>query len=264
MRYSTVLMVTMLVILLTVAAGCTSAPKAGALITTTETTTQPASVVTTAVPASTPAVTVTTGTKCPSGQVTCADGTCRDTTSDHDACGGCGNVCPAGYICKASSCINPAGPTAAATQVTTSPNNPVTTTVPTPVIAQSLVRRSSLSDLQFATVTATTYPPNTQNIDCSKYPITITSVSPASGPKSGGTPVVIHGSGFISGAFTDVEVRFGNTYNSVTPNSNTEIVLTSPSRTTAGYTEVQVLARFGPYANACLNPVTNASHFTYT
>jgi hypothetical protein len=261
MRYSTVLIFTTLVILLMVTAGCSSAPKAGALTNATEITAQPASVVTTAVPVSTPGITVTTATKCPSGQAACADGTCRDTTSDHDACGGCGNVCPAGYICKASSCINPAGPTVAATQMTTVPSNPVTS-APTPITTLKLVGRSSFPDLQPATI-ETTYPLNTQYIDCSKYPISITSISPASGPKTGGSNLTIHGSGFSSGAYIGTNVKIGNTPYHATPVSNTILVFASPSSTSSGTVDVQVLVEFGGLANYCLSPVTNASHFTY-
>ena len=272
MRYSTVLMVTMLAILLTVAAGCTSTPAKGPLTSTTETTALPAPVVTTASPASTPDVTVTTGPKCLSGQTACADGTCRDTTSDHDACGGCGNVCPAGYICKASNCINPAGMaagTTVATQVTTVTGNPVTTTVPTttPALVTSYRYSGALgSGFQLVTVAETTYPPNTQNIDCSKYPMSITSISPASGPVGGGTPIVIHGSGFKRGSYLVVDVRFGPSSSvQITPGptSDTEIVLNTPSSSTKGPVDVRVSAMFTGVSNACMSPVTNASHFMY-
>jgi hypothetical protein len=265
MRYSLILMAITLVILLMVTAGCVAAPRNGPLTNATETTAQPASVVTTAEPASTPVITVTTGTKCPSVQTACADGTCRDTTSDHDACGGCGNVCPAGYVCKASACINPAGTTAAATPVTTSPNNPVTTTVlttiPTPISTYRYIG-SFGSDFQLVTVAETTYPPNTQYIDCSKYPMSITSISPASGSKSGGTNITIHGSGFMRGAYTHVDVKVGNTYSPVTPVSDTTIAFATPSGT-SGFAEVRVVAGFTGVSNSCLSPVTNASHFIY-
>jgi hypothetical protein len=270
MRYSTVLMVTTLVILLMIAAGCTSAPRNSSLANTTETTAQPGMVVTTAPPASTPAVPATTAGKCPSGQSTCADGTCRDTTSDHDACGGCGNVCPAGYVCKASSCINPAGPTAAATQVTTVAGNPVTTTVPTatPSLLTTYRRTGSIgSGLGLVTVAETTYPQNTQYIDCSKYPMSITSISPFSGPKAGGTPIVIHGSGFKRGSYVMVSVKFGPKYyvNLVSgPTSDTEIVLNTPAVDAPGAVNVQVAATFTGVSNQCLSPATNASMFAYT
>jgi hypothetical protein len=279
MRYSTVLMVTMLAILLTVAAGCTSTPAKGPLTGATDTTALPVPVVTTASPASTPVVTVTTGTKCLSGQTACADGTCRDTTSDHDACGGCGNVCPAGYVCKASSCVNPAAMTQAtgvAIPATTTqasvPANPATTTVPTttPTLAQLGSYRSSGaigSGLQFTTVTATTYPPNVQTIDCSKHPMSITSISPSSGPKAGGTPIVIHGSGFKSGAYIITDVQFGPSRSVSLPggaNSDTEIVINTPGSSTAGTVDVRFGAAFNGVSNHCLSPVTAATKFTYT
>ena len=269
MRYSSILLVTTLAILLTAAAGCTSTPLNGPLTSATETTTQSEPVVTTAIPVSTPAVPVMTGNKCPAGQNNCSDGTCRDLTSDHDACGGCGNVCPAGYVCKASNCVNPAGPAATATQVTTSPVNPVMTTMPTttPTLLTTYRRSGIIGGLQVVTTAETTYPQNTQYIDCSKYPISITSISPASGPKAGGTPIVIHGSGFKRGSYLVVDVRFGPTSGvQITPGptSDTELVLNTPSSTTTGTVDVRVSAMFTGVSNACMSPVTNASHFTYT
>lgn len=263
MRYSTILRVITLLILLMVTAGCTIAPGNGPLTNATQTTAQPASVVTTAVPVSTTAALGTTGAKCPAGQSTCSDGTCRDTTSDHDACGGCGNVCPAGYICKASSCMNPVPVTGTtvATLVTTVPGNPVTS-APTPITTLKLVGRPSFPDIQLATV-ETTYPANTKYIDCSKYPITITSISPANGPVSGGTAIVIHGSGFTNGAYIGTNVRMGKTYSHATSVSDTIIVFASESVTSAGTVDVQVDMEFTGSANTCMSPVTNASHFTY-
>lgn len=270
MRFSSLLFVTILLILLATAAGCTSSsPKSGTLTTVTETTVQPAAATTTA-PAATTVVSTTTTAKCPTGQNACADGTCRDFATDHDACGGCGNVCPAGYICKASECVNPAMVivTQAPPEETTSiPNNPVTTAIQTTTTSLSGYKRGSFSDIQFASVVETTYPPDVQYIDCSKYPITITSIVPSSGPKAGGTPVVIHGSGFKRGAYKIVTVMFGPSSRRDLIGgaaSDTEIVLDMPARGTAGTIDIQVAAIFNGVSNNCMSPVTAASKFTYT
>ena len=43
---------------------------------------------------------------CPTGKVDC-DGTCRDTQTDANNCGTCGNVCAAGSVCNAGACCTP-------------------------------------------------------------------------------------------------------------------------------------------------------------
>jgi hypothetical protein len=284
MRFFSIVMVSVILILLAIAAGCTlSGPKSGALETPAGTAAGPADAGTTA-PAPTTAVPVATAAGCPSGQAACADGTCRDLATDHDACGGCGNVCPAGYVCKASACVNPAGtqagtavPATVPADVTTqatpaqtaNPVTSVTTTVPTTTPIYSTTYRypgSLAGNLQLATVAETTYPPNVQYIDCSKYPISITSISPSAGPKAGGTPIVIHGSGFKRGAYLSVYVRFGPTHLSLPGGaiSDTEIVLTSAGSSSTGTVDVQFGAAFNGVSNHCLSPVTSATKFTYT
>ncbi len=67
-------------------------------------------------------------------------------------------------------------------------------------------------------------------------PVTIASVSPASGALTGGTTVTITGSGFASGA----TVLFGNTIATSTFVSATQIVATTPPTATAGAVAVSV------------------------
>jgi hypothetical protein len=62
-----------------------------------------------------------TGTGCPAGMSPCPDGYCYELTSSPDNCGICGNVCPAGMICSASTCTN------IPTEATTSPTESTTT-----------------------------------------------------------------------------------------------------------------------------------------
>lgn len=42
--------------------------------------------------------------KCPPGLTNC-DGVCRDTAVNADHCGTCGNVCPAGEMCRSGVCV---------------------------------------------------------------------------------------------------------------------------------------------------------------
>jgi hypothetical protein len=66
-------------------------------------------------------------------------------------------------------------------------------------------------------------------------PPTVTSITPTSGPSAGGTPVTIHGSGFLGGA----TVTIGNAATSVNVVSETEIRATT-APTSAGSDEVVV------------------------
>jgi Stigma-specific protein, Stig1 len=63
-----------------------------------------------------------TGNGCPAGMSPCPDGYCYDLSTATDNCGICGNTCPSGMICSASTCAN------APTEVTTAPTTTVTTT----------------------------------------------------------------------------------------------------------------------------------------
>jgi len=281
MRFSPLLVLAFVVLLLA-AAGCTTAPQSGPLTTPAETPDQPASAVTSVTPVSAASATTTTVAKCPAGQTACADGSCRDFTSDHDACGGCGNVCPAGYVCKASGCVNPAGTQAAVTAIVTQappaettpvPNDPVTTTittsVPTTTAVATNASRNSLKwgtsiPEQVFTPTETYYPSNTTYVDCSKYPITITSITPSSGPVSGGTPIVIRGTGFKRGAFLYFDVHYGDWISPfIEPASDTEIITTSYQANNKGTVPVQLYAHLTGKIT-CSSPITETSKFTYT
>jgi hypothetical protein len=81
---------------------------------------------------------------------------------------------------------------------------------------------------------------------------TVTSVTPADGPTTGGTAVVITGSGFTGAS----SVSFGSTSVVPTVDSDTQISVSSPQGT--GVVNVIVVAPGGTSA------VTSASQFTYT
>jgi len=73
-----------------------------------------------------------TGSGCPEGMSPCPDGYCYELAYDAANCGICGNQCPAGMICSASTCTNV--PTESTTAVpTTTSSAAVTTTVTTTV-----------------------------------------------------------------------------------------------------------------------------------
>jgi hypothetical protein len=85
----------------------------------------------------------------------------------------------------------------------------------------------------------------------------ITSLAPASGPTTGGTSVVINGTGFVGVEGSD-RVKFGDVYaTSYVVNSSTKITALSPAHA-AGVVNVQVNAYAGITAN------TPADDFTYT
>jgi len=71
------------------------------------------------------------GNGCPSGMSPCPDGYCYDLTADAAHCGACGNTCPSGMICSASTCgsivtatTTAATTTATVTTTTTSSSGP--------------------------------------------------------------------------------------------------------------------------------------------
>ena len=69
-----------------------------------------------------------TGSGCPEGMSPCPDGYCYELAYDASNCGICGNQCPAGMICSASTCANV--PTESTTAVpTTTTSAAATTTV---------------------------------------------------------------------------------------------------------------------------------------
>jgi len=265
MRFSPILILAFVTLLLA-AAGCTTAPQSGPLTTPAETPDQPA--------------TTTTVAKCPAGQTACTDGSCRDTTSDHDACGGCGNVCPAGFICKASGCVNPAGATAVtkttapatAVQTTVVPANPVTSAVTTGIptitaarkVTTAVAGRGSASFSEGVITFAETTSPNTSFVvDCKKYPISITSVYPLSG--AAGTQVLIHGSGFKNKDYKDMQIFFGKYARGVYLEgqaSDTELITIIAEGMDKGAVPVQVVVGFGPgVLNSCSSEVTSKSEF---
>ena len=67
----------------------------------------------------------TTDNGCPAGMSPCPDGYCYELASSDTNCGICGNVCPTGMVCSASTCMN------APTETTTAPTTPATTVVTT-------------------------------------------------------------------------------------------------------------------------------------
>jgi hypothetical protein len=81
-----------------------------------------------------PAVTGS-GNGCPAGMSPCTDGYCYELSSSASNCGICGNQCPAGMICSASTCSNvptetttaPVTTTGAVTTTTTSATTTTTT-----------------------------------------------------------------------------------------------------------------------------------------
>jgi hypothetical protein len=82
----------------------------------------------------------------------------------------------------------------------------------------------------------------------------ITGLNPSSGPITGGTVVVITGSGFTGAT----AVTFGGVNAAFTVNSSTQITATSPARATAGTVHVRVTTAAGTSAQV------TASEFTYT
>jgi hypothetical protein len=82
----------------------------------------------------------------------------------------------------------------------------------------------------------------------------ITNLNPNSGPISGGTLVVITGSGFTAVS----QVRFGTVNAAFTVISSTQITATAPAQAAAGTVFVRVVATAGT------SPDTAAAQFTYT
>ncbi|OPX65392.1 MULTISPECIES: hypothetical protein [unclassified Methanoregula] len=76
-----------------------------------------------------PAGSATPGTGCPAGMSPCPDGYCYELANDASNCGICGNQCPSGMICSASTCSNV--PTESTTAVPTTTTAAATTTVTT-------------------------------------------------------------------------------------------------------------------------------------
>lgn len=72
------------------------------------------------VPAVAPPSGTGTGTGCPEGMSPCPDGYCYELTSSSENCGICGNTCPAGMICSASTCTPLPSDTTAPAPTTTS------------------------------------------------------------------------------------------------------------------------------------------------
>jgi hypothetical protein len=75
--------------------------------------------------------TTSSGNVCPAGMSPCTDGNCYDLASSPAHCGLCGNMCPAGMICSASTCTNVPTETTSAPATTAT----TTTTTPSPVIS---------------------------------------------------------------------------------------------------------------------------------
>ena len=195
-----------------------------------------------------------TGTSCPSGTTACSDGYCHDTTSDHNACGGCGNVCPIGDICSSSVCVAPA------TQGTTSSATTAPTVTATTV--QTLNKIYVVRTLVIVTPT-----PGDVGGVCSSlpHPYSLTSISSESGPLSGGTAVTISGTGFQNAVMS---VYFGSTKISSFSSSGdgTTIWITSPKASSAGTVDIRVVGGSGILgdSNSCATSVTSADQFTYT
>jgi hypothetical protein len=70
-----------------------------------------------------------TGNGCPAGMNPCPDGYCYELSSSAANCGICGNMCPGGMICSASTCSNvPTETTTAVPATTTATTTTATTT----------------------------------------------------------------------------------------------------------------------------------------
>lgn len=254
MRFLRTLLLSAAVVLLLVAAGCIVVQTGNTANNSSAATPQAAA------PVSTAAVSGTAGTGCPAGMMPCSDGYCHDTTSDHDACGGCGNVCPAGDVCSSSVCAAPVtqGTTTAAT---TSPA--VTTATTTATATQTLVA-SKLKGISIVTVATT---PGDTGGGCASLlePYSLTSISPVYGPVSGGTEITITGSGFQNAVMA---VYFGNTRVTSLSNSGdgTKIWVTSPKASAAGMVDIRVVGASGYLGDsgACATSFTTADRFTYT
>ena len=68
------------------------------------------------------------GNGCPAGMSPCPDGYCYELASDAAHCGACGNTCPSGMICTASTCTNVPATTAITAAATTATATPTTGT----------------------------------------------------------------------------------------------------------------------------------------
>lgn len=79
--------------------------------------------------------TQSSGSGCPAGMSPCPDGYCYELASSAANCGTCGNTCPAGMTCTASTCTNV--PAETTTVVTTTPATTTTTTTVTTTSAGS-------------------------------------------------------------------------------------------------------------------------------
>jgi hypothetical protein len=205
----------------------------------------------------------TVGTSCPSGTTACSDGYCHDTTSDHNACGGCGNVCPTGDICSSSVCVAPAtqGTTTSATTA------PTVTATTAPAVTTTVATVQTLSKIQGLVLVTVAATPGDVGGGCTSLPTpySLTSISPASGPVAGGTAVTISGTGFQNAVMS---VYFGNTKIMTLSNSmdGTTIWVTSPKASSAGTVDIRVVGGSGILgdSNSCATSVTSADRFTYT
>ena len=77
-----------------------------------------------------------TNNGCPAGMSPCSDGYCYELASSASNCGTCGNVCPTGMICSASTCSNV--PTEVTTIPTTATSTGVTTSTTTSSVGTGL------------------------------------------------------------------------------------------------------------------------------
>lgn len=72
-----------------------------------------------------------TGSGCPEGMSPCPDGYCYELAYDAMNCGICGNQCPAGMICSASTCTNVPTESTTAPETTAAAGTTTTTTTTT-------------------------------------------------------------------------------------------------------------------------------------
>ena len=68
-------------------------------------------------------------------------------------------------------------------------------------------------------------------------PPSIISVSPASGPQSGGTRVIILGQNFVDGC----RARFGGSETDTVFNGSTQLFVVTPGHNTPGFVDVQII-----------------------
>lgn len=125
-----------------------------------------------------------------------------------------------------------------------------------------------IDELRIVSTTDTTFDPFWDNLQYSlALPPTVTGISPASGPTSGGTPVTITGANLSSAT----SVKFGSTSAAITSNTATQIIANSPGGS-AGTVDITVTTDGGTsttgsadqFTYVAAPAITSASNTTFT